>query len=114
MLLYVLACFVLCAIRRSKRALFAFWTSSSICSALIALKSEAFVSFNASDASAAATMGAALRQTCLGAVRGLKSSWAEGLRMWQLCEQVREPERGMVATSQDPLAGCKEMDASSL
>lgn len=83
-------CFVLCAIRRSNRALFDFCTSSSIWLAVRDLKSEAFVGFFFSGASASATTGVT-RTTCnLSSGRGLADKKDAALHLKELCELAKE------------------------
>jgi hypothetical protein len=83
-------CFVLCAILKSKRALFAFCTSSSIWLLSRDLKSEAFVGFFFPSASAAATIICALKADILSSGRGLDVRGAAMLHLKVLCELARE------------------------
>ena len=83
-------CFVLCAIRKSNRALFAFCTSSSIWVAVRDLKSEAFVGFFFAGASASAVTGVT-RTTCnLSSGRGLADKKDAALHLKEDCELVKD------------------------
>lgn len=83
-------CFVLCAIRKSNRALFAFCTSSSIWLAVRDLKSEAFVAFFFSGASASATTGVTRRTCNLSSGRGLADKNDAALDLKEVCELAKE------------------------